>query len=59
MIVVNPIVAAFISEGIKEGLPLIISLMHQIGMNEAEVNESWQTAYTRFKTEDPNNLPTA
>ena len=55
----DPIMAALIAEGIKTLLPAVISYMHQSGMTEAEVNAAWQTAYTRFKTEDPNLLPTA
>lgn len=55
----DPILAALLITGIKEGLPLIISAMHQSGMTEPQINEAWQKAYDRFKMEDPNLLPSA
>ena len=57
--VMDPIIIMLISEGVKTLLPAIISAMHQSGMTEEQVNAAWQTAYARFKTEDPNLLPTA
>lgn len=53
----DPIIIMLISEGVKTLLPAIISAMHQSGMTEEQVNAAWQSAYARFKTEDPNLLP--
>lgn len=53
----DPLMLAILSIGIKEGLPMIISIMQQAGMTEMEINETWKRSYERFKNEDPNLLP--
>ena len=59
----DPVTASLLitllSEGAKVVLPAVISLMHQNGMTPEQIDAAWQTAYARFKTEDPNSLPTA
>ena len=58
-VTLTPFLVSLITEGIKEGIPAIISIMHQIGMNEDEVNAAWATGYAKFKTQNPNQLPDA
>ena len=55
----DPLIIMLISEGLKTVLPAIVSAMRQSGMTEEEVNAAWQSSYARFKTENPNLLPTA
>ena len=55
----DAIMVALITEGVKTVLPAVISAMHQSGMTEEQVNAAWAAAYVRFKTEDPNLLPTS
>ena len=53
------LLVTLLSEGAKVIFPAIISLMRQNGMTPEQIDAAWQAAYTRFKTEDPNTLPTA